>query len=96
MVENHQASCSLSASKISTSRHPSAGQSTPPFLSRTSCAMLQVLNLSPPLAVGLILVSCCPGGQVRNRFCVACTACVSCHASANLLHVSHDAHVSSA
>ena len=25
---------------------------------------LQALNLSPPLAVGLILVSCCPGGQV--------------------------------
>lgn len=25
---------------------------------------IQVLNLSPPLAVGLILVSCCPGGQV--------------------------------
>ena len=24
----------------------------------------QVLNLSAPLAVGLILVSCCPGGQV--------------------------------
>ena len=26
----------------------------------------QVLNLSAPLAVGLILVSCCPGGQVRR------------------------------
>lgn len=25
---------------------------------------LQVLGLSPPLATGLILVSCCPGGQV--------------------------------
>ncbi|CAL5219136.1 g912 [Coccomyxa viridis] len=26
----------------------------------------KVLNLSPPLAVGLILVSCCPGGQASN------------------------------
>ena len=28
--------------------------------------LLQVLNLSPPLATGLILVSCCPGGQVTH------------------------------
>ena len=28
------------------------------------CGLLQVLNLSPALATGLILVSCCPGGQV--------------------------------
>lgn len=27
---------------------------------------VQVLNLSAPLAVGLILVSCCPGGQVHT------------------------------
>ena len=26
----------------------------------------QALDLSPALATGLILVSCCPGGQVRN------------------------------
>lgn len=26
----------------------------------------QVLNLSPALATGLILVSCCPGGQASN------------------------------
>jgi len=26
----------------------------------------RTLNLSPPLAVGLILVSCCPGGQASN------------------------------
>ncbi|BDA41888.1 probable sodium/metabolite cotransporter BASS1, chloroplas [Coccomyxa sp. Obi] len=29
-------------------------------------AIAKVLNLSPPLAVGLILVSCCPGGQASN------------------------------
>jgi len=28
--------------------------------------MVQVLNLSPALATGLILVSCCPGGQASN------------------------------
>ncbi len=27
---------------------------------------MQVLNLSPALATGLILVSCCPGGQASN------------------------------
>jgi len=27
---------------------------------------LQVLNLSPALSTGLILVSCCPGGQASN------------------------------
>ena len=27
----------------------------------------QILNLSPPLATGLILVSCCPGGQVSHK-----------------------------
>ena len=26
---------------------------------------MQALNLTPALATGLILVSCCPGGQVR-------------------------------
>ncbi len=31
-----------------------------------STTAMQVLNLSPPLAVGLILVSCCPGGQASN------------------------------
>ena len=31
-----------------------------------SSTAMQVLNLSPPLAVGLILVSCCPGGQASN------------------------------
>lgn len=29
-------------------------------------AIAKVLNLPPPLAVGLILVSCCPGGQASN------------------------------
>lgn len=29
---------------------------------------VQFLNLAPPLAVGLILVSCCPGGQVGFAF----------------------------
>lgn len=29
-------------------------------------AIAQVLNLPPSLAVGLILVSCCPGGQASN------------------------------
>lgn len=28
--------------------------------------VLQALNLSPALATGLILVSCCPGGQASN------------------------------
>ena len=28
--------------------------------------MLQALHLSPALATGLILVSCCPGGQVST------------------------------
>lgn len=28
--------------------------------------IVQVLNLSPALATGLILVSCCPGGQASN------------------------------
>lgn len=31
----------------------------------TASSSFQVLNLSPALATGLILVSCCPGGQVR-------------------------------
>ena len=30
------------------------------------CCCWQVLNLSPALATGLILVSCCPGGQVST------------------------------
>ena len=36
-------------------------ESDPPF-----CSLAQALNLSPALATGLILVSCCPGGQVRD------------------------------
>ena len=36
----------------------------PAFPDQQKLQPLQVLNLSPPLAVGLILVSCCPGGQV--------------------------------
>lgn len=28
--------------------------------------IVRTLNLSPPLAVGLIVVSCCPGGQASN------------------------------
>jgi len=36
-------------------------------LSYSTCSCpLQVLNLSPALATGLILVSCCPGGQVGH------------------------------
>ncbi|KAL6842645.1 hypothetical protein ACP4OV_027489 [Aristida adscensionis] len=30
------------------------------------CAIAKTLNLSAPLATGLILVSCCPGGQASN------------------------------
>ncbi|GJM93752.1 hypothetical protein PR202_ga10338 [Eleusine coracana subsp. coracana] len=30
------------------------------------CIILQTLNLSAPLATGLVLVSCCPGGQASN------------------------------
>ena len=33
---------------------------------RNTGGCVQVLNLQPALAVGLILVSCCPGGQVRG------------------------------
>jgi BASS family bile acid:Na+ symporter len=34
--------------------------------SLTSISVSQTLKLSAPLATGLILVSCCPGGQASN------------------------------
>ena len=45
-----------------------------PFTRRKSCLSLQTLNLSPALATGLILVSCCPGGQVSAGWPV-CSGC---------------------
>lgn len=32
----------------------------------TTMMCMQALKLSAPLATGLILVSCCPGGQASN------------------------------
>jgi predicted Na+-dependent transporter len=36
------------------------------YLHLICCPILQTLKLSAPLATGLILVSCCPGGQASN------------------------------
>lgn len=41
-------------------------QSSAPLTRCFSVHVLQALGLSPALATGLILVSCCPGGQVRD------------------------------